>query len=54
MIDTATENIDDKLNLEFRGKVKNIIEQEKGIKNPATKKKTEEDIISYIKTNSKQ
>jgi len=55
MIDTAADagDMDEKINKEYRKRICTIVAQEKMYKNPATKKKLEQDIIDYIKLNSK-
>lgn len=52
MIDTPTEGMDDKLNMEYRTKVKTIIYEEKSYSDAATKKTIEQAIVDYITTNS--
>jgi hypothetical protein len=53
IIDTPTEGMDDKLNQEYRSRVKNIIYQEKSFVTPEVKKTVEQKIVEYITTNTK-
>ena len=56
MIDTKAEagDMDDKMNLEYRKRIKTIITEEKWYKLPEKKRTVEQAIINYIKTNSRE
>jgi hypothetical protein len=50
--DSALDNVDDEININYKAKINDIIKEEMSYKNPQVKKQIEEDILNYVKINS--